>query len=146
VPSTEAVSFSVVRIMSAPPFEHLEARIDQGCLVLTITELHVEGDGIANALRTEMLAALAHFGSNKIVVDFQHTEYISSVAFRPLLSLRRKLQETGGRVVLCGASKSIGDVFYTTRLVDPSGAEATFEMVADCAAAVAKLNAPPAPA
>jgi anti-anti-sigma factor len=132
--------------MPEPTYEHVEVHSDQGVLVLTITEPHVEGDEIANALRDEVLAAVAQHGAQKVVVDFRHTEYISSVAFRPLFSLRRKLEETKGRMVLCGVSKAIGDVFYTTRLVDPTGLlTSAFEMVTDVKAAIARLTGPPTP-
>jgi len=127
--------------MSAQDYHHLTAGIEQGVLVLTITEAKVQGDQIAEALRQEMLTALAHSGLGKVVVDFRHAEYISSAAFRPLLALRRQLQEAGGRLLLCGLSSVVGDVFHTTRMIDAGGSVTPmFEMETDVVAAVARLN------
>jgi anti-anti-sigma factor len=115
---------------------------DQGILVLTITEPRVQGEEVAEILRQEMLAALERSGARQVVVDFQHALYISSAAFRPLLSLRRKLQETNGRIVLCGLSKAIGDVFYTTQMISDTGSVAPlFEMQKDVPSAIAHLQA-----
>jgi anti-anti-sigma factor len=129
-------------MMPTSAYRHLEARTEQGVLVLTITEPHVEGDALAEDLREDMLAALARAGQPRgVVVDFQRTRFISSMAFRPLLSLRRKLQEQGGRLLVCGLSPTVGSVFFNTRLASESGSfQAIFEMEADVAAAVARLN------
>jgi anti-anti-sigma regulatory factor len=74
------------------------------------------------------------------VLDFQGVTYLSSVAFRPLLSLHRKLKERGGRLVLCGMSERVAEVFYVTRLVSAAGTPAApFDLQADVPAAVASL-------
>ena len=120
---------------------HLQVRQEDGVLVLTITDVRVEGEDAAEALRQEMLAAVAEAGADKVVVNFQHTRYISSAAFRPLLSLRRRLQEANGRLMICGLNPVVGDVFYTTKMVSPDGSSvAVFEMEPTVAAAVARLN------
>jgi anti-anti-sigma factor len=127
--------------MTQTAYHHLQSRIEQGVLVLTVTAPTIQDEGLAEALREELLAAVA--GAAQVVIDFQHTKYLSSVAFRPLLSLRQRLRETGGRLILCGLSAAIGDVFYTTRLVDESGSfSAPFQLEPDVAAAVARLNRP----
>lgn len=127
--------------MSEPSFYHLTSSVDQGVLVLTITDRKVQGHETAEALRQEMLAALVQAGVCQVVVNFRNTQCISSVAFMPLLNLRRKLQEMTGRIVLCGLSKEVGDVFYTTRMISPTGAATSlFEMEPDVPAAIAHLT------
>lgn len=131
--------------MGEEPERHLRSCVEQGVLILTITEAKIQSDDIADALRQEMLAAVARTGVRKVVIDFRHAQYLSSTAFRPLLSLRRKLQEDGGQIVLCGLSSVVGDIFYTTRMIDPSGSvKAVFDMQPDVAAAIAFLNQAPA--
>jgi anti-anti-sigma factor len=125
-------------------FLHLTSRTQEGVLVLTITENSVEGEEVPEALRQEMLAAVAKTNARKVVVDFQQTQYISSAAFRPLLALRRKLQEVGGRMLVCGLNPVVGDVFYTTRMISTGASfTAPFEMEPDVAAAVARLRDDP---
>jgi anti-anti-sigma factor len=101
--------------------QHLKAEIAGDVLVLTILDQHVEGDAIAEELRERLLQALAQTSCRHAVIDLQQVQYISSVAFRPLLSLRRSLLERNGRLVLCGLNPVVGDVFFTTRMVDPAG-------------------------
>ena len=114
-------------------------------LVLTLTEQQVEGDAIAQALQRELLAAVTAADARKVVVDFQNVHYISSVAFSPLLALRRHLNGQKGRLVVCGLNPMVGDIFYTTKMVSPTGTfAAPFEMQPDVPAAVAVLKTPPA--
>ena len=115
-------------------------------LVFTITETEIQGEEIARALRHEMLLAADAAKPKHVVVDFRHTQYISSAAFWPLLSLHRKLQDVGGRLTVCGLSPVVGDVFYTTRLASPDGSfAAPFGVEPDVETALARLNsaAPP---
>jgi anti-anti-sigma factor len=131
--------------MAPVNYRLLQASIEQDVLVLTITEPQVEGDEVARALQQEMLAAAEAANARHIVVDFRNVRYISSVAFGPLLALRRKLQGANGRLMVCGLSQMVGDIFYTTRMVSPSGTfTAPFELQADVAAAIAALSAPAA--
>src|SRR5579864_1605789 len=90
-------------------------------LVLTILDTHVEGDTIAEELRTTMLRALEGSSCRNVVIDLQHIQYVSSAAFRPFLSLRRSLKERSGRLMLCGLNPVVGDIFFTTRMVDTEG-------------------------
>jgi anti-anti-sigma factor len=127
--------------MAEPQYHHLTANIDQNVLVLTITETELQDENLADALGEELLDAVTEFTVSKVVIDMQRLNYMSSVAFRPLLRLRSKLQETGGRMILCGLSPVVGDIFYTTKMLNTSGVfEAPFQMEADVAAAVNRLN------
>jgi anti-sigma B factor antagonist len=124
-----------------PP--HVTSQTLDGVLVIRINERQFHGDSLADAIRQEMLALIAAAGSQKIVIDLQPVDYLSSAAFRPLLSLRRKLQETGGRMVLCNLSPLVAEVFQLLRLISTSRSyPATFEVQPDVAAAVAFLNKP----
>jgi len=129
--------------MAEPQGNHLKSTVDQGVLVLTLTTAKIEGEAIADGLLQEMLAAIAGIEPPKVVVDFQFTHYLSSVAFRTLLGFRRKVLESSGRLVLCGLNPVVGDVFYTTRMIstDPQ-TTAPFAMETDVSAAVARLAQP----
>lgn len=118
----------------------LHSAVDQGVLVLTITQERIQGEEVAQRLRDEMGAAVDRTGVNRVVIDLQHTRYLSSVAFWPLLSLRRQLLDAGGRLMICGLSEDVEDVFMTTKMISPGGAvDAPFEVAPNAAAAVAHL-------
>jgi len=128
-----------VPTMSEPLYRHVQCTI----VVLTVAETQLQGDPISDSLREDLLAGVDRSGAMHVVLDFQRVHYLSSVAFRPLLSLHRKLKERNGRLVLCGMSQAVAEVFYVTRLVSSSGTSAApFEMQADVPAAVASLYRP----
>jgi anti-anti-sigma factor len=128
--------------MADKQLPQISSQMQDDVLVISINERQFHGDPLADQIRKEMLAAVESTGSKKIVIDFQPVHYISSAAFRPLLSLRRKLQETGGRMVLCNLSPLISEVFQLLRLVSTSRSyPATFEVQPDVGAAVALLKA-----
>jgi anti-anti-sigma regulatory factor len=121
---------------------YLDVRTEQGVVVLTLTEAQVRGDAMAEALREQFLAQVEGTGSRKYVIDFKNVEMATTVVFRPLLSLRRRLHELGdGRMVLCGLRPLVEESFRITRMVSTSGSSsAPFEQQPDVAAAIASLN------
>jgi anti-anti-sigma factor len=119
---------------------YLEASTEQGVLVLTVTRPQIEGEDIAAALKEELLSTVAKHGLNKVVLDLSNTRYVSSIAFWPLLTLRRQLGEQGGKLIICGLTGAVEEVFTTTKMVSSSGStDAPFEMAPDREAAVARL-------
>jgi anti-anti-sigma factor len=124
---------------------YLEASVENGVLVLTITRPQIEGEDIAAGLKEELLAAVARHGLNKVVLDLRHTRYVSSIAFWPLLTLRRQLADHEGKLVICGLKGAVEEVFTSTKMVSSSGSmNAPFEVAADREAAVGRLAAAPA--
>jgi anti-anti-sigma factor len=99
---------------------HVKARTELGVLVLTIMEKQLTGEDLCVAILDELLEAVQQRAS-KVIVDFHHVEYVSSVAFRILLGLRRRVEETEGRLVLCNLSPLVAEVFKATRLLIDSG-------------------------
>ena len=118
----------------------LRSSLEQGVLMLTIVQPRIQGEEIAQSLREEMLSEVDRAGVNRVVIDLQHARYLSSVAFWPLLSLRRQLIDAGGRLIICGLSGDIEDIFMTTKMISPGGeVDAPFEVAPDAAAAMARL-------
>jgi anti-sigma B factor antagonist len=124
---------------------YLDASVENGVLVLTITRNQIEGEDIAAGLKEELLATVAKHGLSKVVLDLQHTRYVSSIAFWPLLTLRRLLADQEGKLVICGLKGAVEEVFTSTKMVSNSGSmNAPFEVAADREAAVARLADAPA--
>jgi anti-anti-sigma factor len=126
-------------------YQLLHVNTEDDVLVLTIAVEQVEGDTVSLALQREFLGATTAAGTNRVIVDFQNVRYISSVAFSPLLALRRHLNGANGRLIVCGVNKMVGDIFYTTKMIDPTGKMgAPFEMRPDVPAALAAMKSPSA--
>ena len=114
-------------------------------VVLRVSVAEVRGDDLADDLREEMLAVYERSQAVNAVVDFAAVNYLSSAGFRPLLSMQRKVRERGGRLVLCGLTPVVEEIFVATRLISTSGiSRAAFEVQKDVSAAVAHLFAAPA--
>lgn len=126
----------------AETLTYLEATVDQDVLVLTVTRRQIEGEDIAQGMKEELLATVARHGLNKVVLDLRNTRYVSSIAFWPLLTLRRQLAEQQGKLIICGLTGAVEEVFTTTKMVSTTGSmNAPFEMAPDRDAAVARLRA-----
>jgi len=129
--------------MAEPRYRYLRVRVENDVLVMSVTpqELRSTQFDMVEGLREEMLAAADTTHAGKVVVDMSAVEQIGSASFRPLLSLRRKLHDCKGELLLCGLQPNVRDVFLVTRLIDNTGSQdAPFGAAADVAAAVAKLN------
>ena len=99
----------------------------------------------AAALKEELLSTVAKHGLPKVILDLKNTRYVSSIAFWPLLTLRRQLAGQNGKLIICGLSGAVEEVFTTTKMVSSSGAmNAPFEMAPDKESALARLAVPPA--
>src|SRR5262245_64728214 len=119
---------------------YLESAVERDVLVLTITRRQIEGEDIAAGLKEELLATVAKHGLSKVVLDLSQTRYVSSIAFWPLLTLRRQLADQEGKLLICGLTGAVEEVFTTTKMVSSSGSmNAPFEMAPDREAAIARL-------
>lgn len=118
----------------------LESTVVGDTLVLSVCTRQIEGEAIAMRLKEDLSAAVEKHGLVKVVLDLGQTRYLSSIAFWPLLALRKQLQARKGRLVLCGLTGVVEDVFTSTKMVSSSGsADAPFEVTVDRETALARL-------
>jgi anti-anti-sigma factor len=127
-------------MMVANSLKYLQCSTVDGVLVLTLLPAEMQGDELADALRQELLAAVAQVGAKKVVLDFQNVKYLGSAGFRPLLSIHRYLRESGGQMLLCNLGEQVEEVFRVTHLINPNKSSSPFEQATDVAAAVVQLN------
>jgi anti-anti-sigma factor len=126
--------------MMEPTYDHLQCRVERGVLVLTLLEAELRTDALVDAVRDELFEAVGRHATGKVVLDLQRVRYLASAGFQPLLTLHRKLQQEGSRMVLCGLSPVLSEVFRVTKLLRGGGAVAApFESELDVAAAVERL-------
>jgi anti-sigma B factor antagonist len=123
-------------------YSHVTTRTESGVLILTITEKQLTGEVLCDAIREELLDAVQQ-KAGKVIVDFHNVDYVSSVAFRALLSLRRRVHDTEGRLVLCNLSPLVAEVFKVTRLlINSKSSPSMFDERPTIADAIAALNGP----
>ncbi len=128
--------------MAQPELKHLKRRVEQGVVVLTLTDPEILSEAATEDLRLELLAAIGSQDSPKVVVDFEAVKLISTTCLRALLSFRRHLRDKGGQPLLCNLCPQVAEVLFTTRMVSPTpSALIPFAMAPDVASAVAHLSA-----
>ena len=120
----------------------LECNREDDILILTVTTRQIEGEDTAIRLKDELTKAVEESGLVKVVLDLKATRYLSSIAFWPLLTLRKYLTQRKGRLILCGLTGAVEDVFMSTKMISSGGStDAPFEVAVDRAAAIEKLQA-----
>src|SRR5947207_889974 len=100
---------------------YLNSVVERGVLVLTILRKQIEGEDLAAGLKEELAAAVAQHGTNRVVLDLSHCRYVSSIAFWPLLALRRQLADTSGKLLITGLTGAVHEVFASTKMVSSTG-------------------------
>lgn len=55
-------------------------------------------------------------GRKKILLDFKNVDYLSSAALGKLITLNKKANTSGGKLVLCNIRPEIKEVFEITKL------------------------------
>src|SRR5437660_12765406 len=55
-------------------------------------------------------------GRRKLLLNFGNVEYLSSAALGKLITLNKKLQGVGGRLILCNIASQSFDVFQITKM------------------------------
>ena len=65
-------------------------------------------------LKDELFRAISD-GSNKIIVDFENVDYISSAGLQVILEAYHRILREDGQFILCSMQKHIREVFKRTK-------------------------------
>jgi len=55
-------------------------------------------------------------GCRKVLLNFSNVEYLSSAALGKLITMNKKVQNAGGKLILCNIDPQIHEVFEITKL------------------------------
>jgi anti-sigma B factor antagonist len=55
-------------------------------------------------------------GKKKILLNFSNVEFLSSAALGKLITMNKKAQQAGGKLVMCNIAREILEVFEITKL------------------------------
>ena len=64
----------------------------------------------------QLFSLVDELGRRKILLNFGNVEFLSSAALGKLITLNRKLQSAGGKLILCNIDAQIYEVFEITKL------------------------------
>jgi anti-anti-sigma factor len=138
------LAWSVAMSISHPPSPAAEPppafkpmcllpRLSQGLLLCTLAQPHEEADALT--IPEVQRLAVSQETPPEIVIDFQGLDYLFSEDLSALLMLYKRIQEVGGRVVLCSLSDAVARTLQLTRL------DRLFRVFSDQPAAVSTLSA-----
>ena len=83
---------------------------------IQVIELAGRVDVTSSPELEKLCNSLLDGGQYKIVCDFSHTEYVSSMGLRVFLSTLKRTRKVGGNVVLCCLKPGVMEIFDMTGL------------------------------
>jgi anti-sigma B factor antagonist len=94
-----------------------------------VTVLQVKGrlDSTTSPMLGERLTAVLGAASARVLVDFSQLEYISSAGFRVLLQAAKRADQNTAKLVLCGVSGKVRQLFDLGGFLDLFSITATRE-------------------
>ena len=84
--------------------------------VASFTDRKLLDEESLQAIGEQLASLVEEFGRKKLVLNFSNIQDISSLALGMLLSLNKKVQAAGGKLVLCRIDPKILEVIAITRL------------------------------
>ena len=64
----------------------------------------------------DLFSLVDELGRKKIQLNFSNVEYLSSAALGKFITLNKKVQASGGKLVMCNITEDIYEVFEITKL------------------------------
>ena len=124
-------------------YQHISVSQNSGVMVLTIEPPQLSQYELVETVGKELRAAFQQSEASAVVVDLHNVRYVSSVGYGPLISLRSRVREAGGRLILCGLSEDLQEAFEKTRLlINPQSPKSLFEYANSLEDALEALKQP----
>lgn len=84
--------------------------------VVNFTDRKILDEQNIQLIGEQLFSLVDESGRKKILLNFGNVEYLSSAALGKLITLNKKLQSVGGRLILCNIDPQIYEVFEITKL------------------------------
>ena len=101
---------------SQPPRRRLEVEDVGDVTVVNFTDRKILDEQNIQLIGEQLFSLVDESGRKKILLNFGNVEYLSSAALGKLITLNKKLQAAGGRLILCNIDPQIYEVFEITKL------------------------------
>ena len=103
--------------MSTPPRRRRLSVEDFGDItVVSFTDRKILDEQNIQVIGEQLFSLVDEQGLKKILLNFSNVEYLSSAALGKLITLNKKLQQAGGKLILCNIDAQIFEVFEITKL------------------------------
>jgi anti-sigma B factor antagonist len=101
---------------SQPRRRRLEIEDIGDVTVVSFTDRKILDEQNIQIIGEQLFGLVDEQGRKKILLNFSNVEYMSSAALGKLITLNKKVQSAGGKLVLCSIDPQIREVFEITRL------------------------------
>jgi anti-sigma B factor antagonist len=98
------------------PFVHFKVESADGSTVVRFVDKELRDELTVQAIGEDLIRLVAVLGRQNLRLDFSNVATLSSSVLGKLITLNRKLQPFRGKLVLCGLSKEIREIFHITKL------------------------------
>lgn len=95
-------------------FNTIEREQHNGIEIITLRGQFIGGEE-TDRLRS-VLTEVAHSGAKLVVLDLSSVSYLNSTALGVLIAAHSTITRNGGKIVLCGLSQSLENIFVITKL------------------------------
>jgi anti-sigma B factor antagonist len=104
------------RMSSQPRRRRLEVEHIGDVTVVNFVDRKILGEQNIQIIGEQLFSLVDEEGWRKLLLNFGNVEYLSSAALGKLITLNKKLQAVGGRLILCNIDPQIYEVFEITKL------------------------------
>ena len=101
---------------SQPRRRRLEVEDLGDVTVVSFTDRKILDEQNIQVIGEQLFSLVDESGRKKLLLNFGNVEYMSSAALGKLITLNKKVQAAGGRLVLCNIDPQIYEVFEITKL------------------------------
>src|SRR5438128_1633205 len=84
--------------------------------VVSFTDRKILDEQNIQLIGEQLFNLVDESGRKKLLLNFGNVEYMSSAALGKLITLNKKVQAAGGKLVLCNIDPQIREVFEITKL------------------------------
>ena len=85
-------------------------------MVVNFVEKRILDELNIKEIGDELMELVDQHGKDKILINFENVEYLSSAALGKLITLGKRLQAKNGQLRLCEIAPSIYEIFKITKL------------------------------
>jgi anti-sigma B factor antagonist len=103
-------------MMSTSARQHLRVEVITGVTLVSIVDVDLLAEDVIMEVGEQLFRLVDEQGETKLVISFRDVRYMSSAMVGQLVKLHKKVVKAGGRMILCGFSPTIREVFRISHL------------------------------
>jgi len=101
---------------SQPRRRRLEVEDIGDVTVINFVDRKILDEQNIQVIGEQLFGLVDESGRKRLLLNFSNVEYMSSAALGKLITLNKKVQAAGGKLVLCNIDPQIREVFEITKL------------------------------